>query len=108
MMQARTVRPLLFAALMLASSAIVGQANAQQAYVTIAPPAPRFEAPPPPPPRHMRGHTAWRPGYWQWANGRYVWVAGHYVRAPRHGAEWVPGHWDQRRRGWVWVRGHWN
>ena len=104
-MQARTVRPLLVAALMLASSAIAGQAHAQ-AYVTIAPPPPRVEAAPPPPPRGPH-HMAWRAGYWRWEHGRYVWISGHYVRAPRHGAAWVPGHWDQRRRGWLWVPGHW-
>lgn len=69
--------------------------------IDIAPPAPRFEAPPP-----RRAGYVWAPGYWEWRGREHVWVAGRWIRA-RRGFHWVPAHWDHRGRRWHFERGHW-
>jgi WXXGXW repeat (2 copies) len=69
--------------------------------ITIAPPAPRYEAVPPP-----RAGWVWAPGGWRWINGHYVWHRGYWVVA-RAGWRWVPGHWVARGPNWYRVPGHW-
>lgn len=69
--------------------------------VTIAPPAPRYEARPPPRPGYV-----WAPGFWSYQGGRQAWVAGHWIAA-RPGYRWVPDTWAQNGPRWHYVPGHW-
>ncbi len=71
-------------------------------YVTLAPPAPRYEyygvAPNP--------GWFWVGGYWRWRGDRYDWERGHW-QAPRRGYAWVPHRWVRGDRGWRSEEGHW-
>jgi hypothetical protein len=69
--------------------------------VTIAPPAPRYEAVPQP-----RPGWVWGPGHWAWVNGRYAWEGGNWIAA-RPGYRWMAGSWVPRGPNWVWMPGHW-
>ncbi len=69
--------------------------------ITVAPPAPREEAPPAP-----RVGFVWAPGYWEWRGQRHVWHRGYWVRE-RRGMHWVPARWDQDGPRYHFVPGHW-
>ena len=70
-------------------------------YVTVAPPAPRYEVVPAP-----RAGYVWVPGYWDWRAHRYHWIGGQWIRhRPGYLYEpvrWVhrDGRYYQRRAGW--------
>ena len=81
-------------------------ARTDVAVVRVAPPPPRYEAPPPLPPERATVEV-WQPGYWRWSGNEHVWVPGRYVTRPRPGATWVAGRWEQRGGGWVFIEGHW-
>jgi hypothetical protein len=74
-------------------------ANAQ-VYVSIAPPAPRYEVAPAP----RRGHV-WVPGHYQWRNNQYVWITGHW-QVQRPGYAYVPPRWVQRSSGQWYLTGN--
>ncbi|ROZ77036.1 YXWGXW repeat-containing protein [Ramlibacter sp. WS9] len=78
-------------------------ANAQYtAIVSVAPPAPVYEAAPAP--RH--GYV-WAPGHHEWRNGQYVWIQGHWLAA-RTGYEYREPRWVQRGDGqWALVGNNW-
>jgi hypothetical protein len=71
-------------------------------YVTVAPPAPRYEVVPSP----RRGYV-WVPGYWDWRGNRHVWVSGHWVRE-RRGYHYESARWVERDGRWYMERGRWN
>ncbi len=70
--------------------------------VTVAPPAPYYEAvgvaPAP-------GYV-WLNGYWNWGGGRHVWVPGRW-EAPRAGYGYVPHAWVRQGGGWRQQPGYW-
>ena len=78
-------------------------ANAQYtAIVSVAPPAPVYEATPAP-----REGYVWAPGHHEWRNGQYVWVQGHWLQA-RSGYEYREPRWVQRGDGqWALVGNNW-
>ncbi|MBS79688.1 MULTISPECIES: YXWGXW repeat-containing protein [unclassified Variovorax] len=69
--------------------------------VIMAPPAPRYEAPPAP-----RGGFVWVPGRWAWNGQDYAWRPGRWVKA-RAGYDYAPGRWVEDRGGWRWSEGNW-
>jgi hypothetical protein len=88
----------LAAALFAAPMAVCAQVSLD---VTVAPPAPRYEAVPPPRPGFV-----WAPGYWGWHGGRWAWGSGRWIAA-RPGYRWAPDVWVRRGAGWHHVPGHW-
>lgn len=87
----------------LAAAMVPIASNAQvNVGITLAPPAPRFEAVP-----AARYGYVWAPGYWRWAGRAHVWVAGRWVPA-RRGMHWHGPEWQQRPNGtWFMRPGHW-
>ena len=82
--------------------AIPGAASAQVSIgVSIAPPAPYYEAVPPP-----RVGYVWAPGAWRWNGGRYVWGGGRWVGA-RPGYRWAEAGWVNRGGRWYYRDGRW-
>jgi hypothetical protein len=71
--------------------------------VRIAPPPPRYEAPPPAP----SARVEWVPGRWRWDGHDYRWQEGRYVERPAGELRWVPGRWVASSAGWMWQEGHW-
>jgi len=82
-------------------------------YITVAPPAPRYERIPAPRPGYV-----WTPGFWEWRHGRYEWVVGDWV-AERPGYVYYEPRWVQHDGRWFredarwehhererWERGH--
>jgi hypothetical protein len=78
-------------------------ANAQYtAIVSVAPPAPVYEAAPAPRPGYV-----WAPGHHEWRGNQYVWVQGHWLQA-REGYEYREPRWVQRGNGeWALVGNTW-
>jgi hypothetical protein len=71
--------------------------------VTVASPAPKYEAPPPAPShRHI-----WVPGYWAWQGGKHIWLEGHWAMPPHPGYVWEPARWAQENGAWMFYDGHW-
>ena len=103
------MRPLLFACLLLASSACVVRVHEpvhravaveEELLVEQTPPAEQVEviglAP-------SASHF-WAKGHWMWRASGWYWVGGHWEER-RHGYEWVHPHWAVRGRHWVFVPG---
>ena len=65
-----------------------------QAYVQIAPPAPRYEVTPQP-----RRGKPWVPGYWEWRGNRHVWMRGQWV-GERRGYMYNQPQWVKRGDPW--------
>jgi len=95
----------LLAAALISGAVVTGVATptaaSAQAYVQIAPPAPRVEVVPAP----RRGHV-WAPGHWQWRGQRYFWVPGHWIVA-RPGYAYVAPRWHERGGRWYYEGGRW-
>lgn len=86
---------------LVAGSAAFAQVNIN---ITLAPPAPLYEAVP-----ALSPGQAWAPGYWAWSNDRHVWVRGRPMMQ-RTGYLWQPDRWEQRngtyyRQAGYWARG---
>lgn len=97
-MQRKTLLAAAFAASLLG----FGAAAQAQVAITIAPPAPRYEAVP-----AARPGWVWAPGHYQWRHGEYVWVGGNWMRE-RAGYEYREPRWVQRGNGeWTMVGGNW-
>ena len=69
--------------------------------ISVAPPAPRFEAVPGARPGYL-----WTPGYWNWRGNRHYWVAGTWVRE-RRGYVYTQPTWVQEGEHWRFNRGAW-
>jgi hypothetical protein len=95
------IKKTLLATLFAASLGAVAAPAAAAVYVTVAPPAPRYEVAPQP----RRGYT-WVPGYWDWRGNRHIWVSGHWVRE-RHGYHYSQSRWVERDGRWYMERGAW-
>jgi hypothetical protein len=96
-----SIRPLLFALVMLAmspgSSAQIGVS------ITIGPPElPVYEQPLCPGDGYL-----WTPGYWAYGDDDYYWVPGTWVIAPEVGLFWTPGYWGWGGRGFIFYDGYW-
>ena len=70
------------------------------AVVSVAPPAPVFEAVPGP-----RQGYVWAPGHHEWRGNQYVWVPGHWLQA-RAGYEFREPRWVQRGNGEWYLAGN--
>jgi hypothetical protein len=97
----RSVRSLLFALVMLVTSA---PSFAQIGIsITIAPPElPVYEQPLCP----AEGYI-WTPGYWAWGDDDYYWVPGTWVLAPEVGFLWTPGYWGWGGSSFIFYEGYW-
>jgi hypothetical protein len=73
------------------------------AYITTAPPSPRYEVISTSPGLNY----VWVGGHWGWASNNYSWVPGSWVVPARGYSVWSPGRWDRDGRGWYWTAGHW-
>jgi hypothetical protein len=99
---ARSLRTLLFAALVLAipASSFAG------IFISIGiapPPLPVYTQPAIPGDGYM-----WTPGYWAWSDdGGYYWVPGTWVQPPRVGVLWTPGYWGWSSGAYVFNAGYW-
>src|SRR5258707_13450534 len=96
-----SIRPLLFALVMLAMSA----ASFAQigVLITIGPPAlPVYEQPVCPGEGYL-----WTPGYWGYADDDYYWVPGTWLIAPGVGLCWTPGLWGWGGNCFVFYDGYW-
>jgi len=86
----------------LAGAVFAAPAYAQVSFnISIAPPAPYYEAVPTVP----QGYV-WAPGYWGWSGERHVWVRGRPIMQ-REGYNWAPDRWDQRNSNYYRTVGHW-
>ena len=84
------LRSLLLTALLVAATS-AGTALAQvNLNISLAPPAPQFEAVP----AVAQGY-AWAPGYWAWNGDRYIWIRGRQI-VQRTGYRWEPDRWENR------------
>src|SRR5258708_25354311 len=99
----RSVRWLVFAAMMLSLSIVSFGQVVVGISVRVAPPAlPVYTQPAGPGPGYM-----WTPGYWAWNNDAgYYWVPGTWVVAPV-GLLWTPGYWGFGDGVYGWHGGYW-
>jgi WXXGXW repeat (2 copies) len=100
---ASSIRPLLFAFVMLCLSA----ASFAQIGVAITigpPPLPVYEQPLCPGEGYL-----WTPGYWAYDYdvSDYYWVPGTWVAAPEVGFLWTPAYWGWGGDGFVFYDGYW-
>jgi YXWGXW repeat-containing protein len=100
-MNRNTLRDLIFAAVLLSTSARSFAGTFVS--ITIAPPPLRVYAQPPCP---GAGYI-WTPGYWAYGPNGYSWVAGAWIMAPQPGYLFTPGYWDFADGVYIWHRGHW-
>jgi len=92
----------LFLSLSLTAGAFAAPAYAQtNINVSLAPPAPQYEAVPTIPSGYV-----WAPGYWGWTGERHVWVRGRTI-AQRDGYRWRPDRWDERDHRYYHTAGYW-
>ena len=82
--------------------ATVAMPAAADVWVSIGPPAPRYEVVP-----VLEPGWVWAPGYWAWNGHRYHWVSGHRIRA-QHNAHYVPHRWVHDHGRWRLENGHWD
>ena len=95
------IRSLLLTALLVAATS-AGTALAQvNLNISLAPPAPQYEAVPTVP----LGH-AWAPGYWAWNGDRYIWIRGRQI-VQRTGSRWEPDRWEHRDGHYYRHTGRW-
>ncbi len=100
-MKTSAIRSLLLTALLVAATS-AGTALAQVNFnISLAPPAPQYEAVPTVPPGH-----AWAPGYWAWNGDRYVWIRGRQI-VQRTGYRWEPDRWEHRDGHYYRHTGRW-
>src|SRR5258708_3645396 len=99
----RSVRWLVFAAMMLSLSIVSFGQVVVGISVRVAPPAlPVYTQPAGPGAGYM-----WTPGYWAWNDDAgYYWVPGTWVVAPV-GLLWTPGYWGFADGVYGWHRGYW-
>ena len=69
--------------------------------ISIAPPAPRYEAAPAIAPGYV-----WAPGYWAWNGDHHVWIRGRTI-VQRAGYRWEPDRWEQRDHAYYRHPGRW-
>lgn len=69
--------------------------------ISLAPPAPRYEAVPVIEPGYV-----WAPGYWAWNLDRHIWVRGRPL-LQRAGYRWEPDRWEQHNGNYVRQPGRW-
>ncbi len=93
-----TLRKLVIAALFSATGTAFAQINVN---ISLAPPAPQYEAVP-----AMQPGYAWAPGYWAWSGERHVWVRGRPIMQ-RTGYRWEPDRWEKRDSGYYRHAGRW-
>jgi len=92
----------LLLSLSLAASAFAAPAYAHiSVNISVAPPAPQYEAVP-----NIAPGYVWAPGYWGWAGNRHVWVRGRPIHQ-RVGYNWAPDRWEQRNGSYYRTAGHW-
>jgi hypothetical protein len=100
-MRKLSVRPLLFALMLLA----IPVASSAQIILSIGfapPPLPVYEQPLCP----SAGYI-WTPGYWAYAQEGYFWVPGTWEMAPQPGLLWTPGYWGWNDSAFVFNEGYW-
>ena len=108
MLSLKTIRGITFAAGVVASAAMLPEAQAQVSIgigisVHVAPPAlPIYVQPSLPAPGFI-----WTPGYWAWGEAGYYWVPGVWVRPPSVGLLWTPGYWGFAGGVYGWHGGYW-
>jgi len=102
MPKAATIRLLLFALVLLASS----HAGFAQIGISVSfgPPAiPIYEQPICPGDGYI-----WTPGFWDYDDeDGYYWVPGTWVEAPQPGYLWTPGYWGWGGSGYIFHDGYW-
>lgn len=92
------LRTLLLPVLLAASAAAFAQINVN---ISLAPPAPQFEAIP-----ALSPGQVWAPGYWGWNGDRHIWVRGRPI-VQRVGYRWEPDRWEQRGTTYYRHEGRW-
>lgn len=90
MKSANAVRSLLLSILIAAGTAAAPALAQVNFNISIAPPAPRYEAAPVIAPGYV-----WAPGYWAWNGDRHIWIRGRTI-VQRPGYRWEPDRWEQR------------
>jgi hypothetical protein len=100
-MNGKTLRNLIFAAVLVTASAPSFAGTFVS--VTVAPPPLRVYAQPPCP---GDGYI-FTPGYWAYGPAGYTWAAGAWVLAPHPGFLWTPGYWGFINDAYLWHGGHW-
>jgi hypothetical protein len=101
-MRIRSIRAVLFAFVVLVSSASFGQVAIS---VRFGPPAlPVYEQPLCPAEDYI-----WTPGFWAWSDddGDYYWVPGTWVLAPEVGFLWTPPWWGWEGGVFIFHEGFW-
>ena len=101
MKRADAVRSLVLSMLITACTAAVPAFGQISVNISIAPPAPRYEAPPAVAPGYV-----WAPGYWAWNGDRHIWVPGRTI-VQRVGYRWAPDRWEQRDHVYYRHSGRW-
>lgn len=97
-----SIRKPLLALLLAASASLAAPAYAQVSIqISLAPPAPQYEAVPTIQPGYV-----WAPGYWAWSGERHIWVRGRPI-VQREGYRWEPDRWEQRDQNYYRTAGHW-
>lgn len=101
MQRARALRRLL-QSMVLAACCAASTSFAQiNLNISLAPPAPQYEAVPALAP----GYT-WAPGYWTWHGERYIWIRGRTI-AQRTGYRWDADRWENRDGRYFRQAGRW-
>ncbi len=101
MKRANAVRSLLLSMLLAAGTAAAPAFAQINFNISIAPPAPQFEAVPAIVPGYV-----WAPGYWAWSGDRHIWVRGRTI-VQRVGYRWEPDRWEQRELVYFRHPGRW-
>ncbi len=87
---------------LIAAAFTAGTAFAQiNVNISLAPPAPQYEAMP-----VIPSGYAWAPGYWAWSGDRHIWIRGRQI-VERPGYRWDPDRWDRRDGHYIRSVGHW-
>lgn len=99
----RIIRAIMFALVVLATSAISYGQLGIGISVTFEPPElPVYEQPPVPGDGYI-----WTPGYWAYSDEDYFWVPGTWVMAPEPGLLWTPPYWGWNGDAFVFNDGYW-
>ena len=95
-------RKALLGALVASSFGAIALPAQAELIVTVAPPAPRYEAVPAP----RRGYE-WEAGHYRWNGHRHVWHSGVWVRS-RHGYVYTAPRWEERDGRYVYQPRRWD
>ncbi len=99
----RSIRSLLFAAILFAIPAASFAQISVGIAVGVAPPEiPVYEQPECPSDGYL-----WTPGYWAYGDDDYYWVPGTWVEPPSVGVLWTPGYWGWGDGGYRFHDGYW-